>query len=193
MNASSSLNSFGAKFQTKRSLYVKLKDWMSNSVDPDKTARMSRLIWIYAVCKSLLLSPVAMKELTLYWKTEKWRLFPQNILLRSISDRYWSDRIPFGSKTDRYRFKQNANWVVFHTSIESGVECFPLSALFHLNGPGHSSSQIAMCAKQRLRSTCANLQASFSAWRRFGPLATHRVPCEDSRQTCGRLAPVFSD
>ena len=29
---------------------------------------MSRLIWIYAVCKSLLLSPVAVKEL-LYLKT----------------------------------------------------------------------------------------------------------------------------
>ena len=34
---------------------------MSNSVDPDETAHMSRLIWIYAVCKSLLLSPVAVK------------------------------------------------------------------------------------------------------------------------------------
>ena len=72
-----SVNSFGAKFQTtfvvcfsfltnyrlKRSLYVKLKDWMLNSVDPDETALMSRFIWIYAVCKSLLLSPVAVKEL----------------------------------------------------------------------------------------------------------------------------------
>ena len=72
-----SLNSFGAKFQTtfvvcfsfltkyrlKRSLYVKLKDWMSNSVDPDETAHMSRLIWINAVCKRILLSPVAVKEL----------------------------------------------------------------------------------------------------------------------------------
>ena len=36
---------------------------MTNSVDPDETAHMSRLIWIYAVCKSLLLSPVAVKEL----------------------------------------------------------------------------------------------------------------------------------
>ena len=27
---------------------------MSNSVDPDEAAHMSRLIWIYAVCKSLL-------------------------------------------------------------------------------------------------------------------------------------------
>ena len=26
---------------------------------------MSRLIWIYAVCKSLLLTPVAVKELTI--------------------------------------------------------------------------------------------------------------------------------
>ena len=34
---------------------------MSNSVDPDETAHMSRLIWIYAVCKSLLLSPVTVK------------------------------------------------------------------------------------------------------------------------------------
>ena len=32
---------------------------MSNSVDPDEIYE----IWIYAVCKSLLLSPVAMKEL----------------------------------------------------------------------------------------------------------------------------------
>ena len=36
---------------------------MSNSIDPDEKAHMSRLIWIYAVCKSLLLSPVAVKEL----------------------------------------------------------------------------------------------------------------------------------
>ena len=69
------INSFGTKFQTilssaflfltnyrlKRSLYVKLKDRMSNSVDPDETAHMSGLIWIYAICKSLLLSPVAVK------------------------------------------------------------------------------------------------------------------------------------
>ena len=36
---------------------------MPNSVDPDETAHMSRLIWIYAVYKILLLSPVAVKEL----------------------------------------------------------------------------------------------------------------------------------
>ena len=35
---------------------------MSNSVDPDD---MNRLIWIYAVCKNLLLSPVAVKELSI--------------------------------------------------------------------------------------------------------------------------------
>ena len=34
---------------------------MSNSVVPDETAHMSRLIWIFAVFKSLLLSPVAVK------------------------------------------------------------------------------------------------------------------------------------
>ena len=34
---------------------------MSNSVDPDETAHC--LIWIYVVCKSLLLSPMAVKEL----------------------------------------------------------------------------------------------------------------------------------
>ena len=36
---------------------------MSNSVDPDETAHMSRLIWIYAVRKSLLYITVAVKEL----------------------------------------------------------------------------------------------------------------------------------
>ena len=34
---------------------------MSNSVDPDETAHMNRLIWVYAACKSLLLLPVAVK------------------------------------------------------------------------------------------------------------------------------------
>ena len=34
---------------------------MSNSVDPDEMAHICHLIWIYAVCKSLLLSPVAVK------------------------------------------------------------------------------------------------------------------------------------
>ena len=34
---------------------------MSDSVDSDKMAHMSRLIGIYVVCKSLLLSPVAVK------------------------------------------------------------------------------------------------------------------------------------
>ena len=68
------LYSFGANFQTTfvvcfsfltnyRLKYVKLKYWISNSVDPDETAHMSRLIRIYAVCKSLLLSPVAVKVL----------------------------------------------------------------------------------------------------------------------------------
>ena len=36
---------------------------MSNSVDPDEPAYYEHLIWIYAVCKSLFLSPVAVKEL----------------------------------------------------------------------------------------------------------------------------------
>ena len=34
---------------------------MSNSVDPDETAHY--LTWIYAVCKSLSSSPMAVKEL----------------------------------------------------------------------------------------------------------------------------------
>ena len=36
---------------------------MSNSIDPDEMAHMSHLIWTYPVCKSLLLSPVVVKEL----------------------------------------------------------------------------------------------------------------------------------
>ena len=48
-------------YRLKKSLYVKLKDGMTKSVDPDETATMGRFIWIYAVCKSLLLSLVAVK------------------------------------------------------------------------------------------------------------------------------------
>ena len=58
--------SFLTNYRLKRSLYIKLKDWMSNSVDPDETSHMSRFIWISAVCESLLLSPVAVKELMRY-------------------------------------------------------------------------------------------------------------------------------
>ena len=50
------LLSFLTNYRLKRSLNVKLKDGMLNSVDPDETALMS-----YAVCKSLLLSHAAVK------------------------------------------------------------------------------------------------------------------------------------
>ena len=43
---------------------------MSNSVDPDETTHISHLIWIYIVCKSLLLSPVAVKELKTFRRSE---------------------------------------------------------------------------------------------------------------------------
>ena len=89
------LNSFGAKFQTafvvcfflktnyrlERSFYVKLKDWMSNSVI------MSRLIWSYAVCKSLLLSPVTVKELLEGPFSTCWRVWTllDELLTNSIA------------------------------------------------------------------------------------------------------------
>ena len=47
---------------------------MSNSVDPDETAHMSRLIWIYAICKSLLLLPVAVKEFICCFFSVQFRL-----------------------------------------------------------------------------------------------------------------------
>ena len=90
------INSFGAKFQTtfvvcfssltnyrlKRSLYVKLKDGMSNSVDSDETAHMSRLIWIHTVCKSLLLSPDSeSKKITLLFDFTR---YIENLLNFSI-------------------------------------------------------------------------------------------------------------
>ena len=49
---------------------------MSNNVDPNETAHMSYLIWIYAVCKSLLLSPVAVKELKKFWILDKTTALP---------------------------------------------------------------------------------------------------------------------
>ena len=71
----------------KRSLYVKLKDWMSNSVDPDD--HMSRLIWIYAVCKSLLLLLVAVKELIIKLHKENFytNMLPWPRYRRSVPTR----------------------------------------------------------------------------------------------------------
>ena len=64
---------------------------MSNSIDPDETAHMSHLIWIYAVCKNLLpvLLPVAVKELMLVW----WVKISFDNILEYIS--YFSQKIGF--------------------------------------------------------------------------------------------------
>ena len=43
--------------------FIRKVERLNVSVDPDETAYMSCLIWIYAVCKNLLISPVAVKEL----------------------------------------------------------------------------------------------------------------------------------
>ena len=40
---------------------------MSNIVDPDETAHVGHLIWIYTVCKSLLSLPMTVKELIKYY------------------------------------------------------------------------------------------------------------------------------
>ena len=60
---------FFNNYRLKRCLYIKLK--FIHKVErlnvkqrrSSETAHMSRLIWIYVLCKSLLLSPVAVKEL----------------------------------------------------------------------------------------------------------------------------------
>ena len=81
------LNSFGAKFQTIfvicffiltnyrliRRLYLKLKDWMSNSIDPDETAKACLL-------------PVAVKELKCH--NCSWQHLI-NFLLFSIGNKSW--------------------------------------------------------------------------------------------------------
>ena len=51
-----------------------------NSVDPDETDYMSRLIWINDVCKSLLSLPVALKELKQKEnKNAKWALADKRV------------------------------------------------------------------------------------------------------------------
>ena len=52
---------FFNKLSLEKKFIRKVERLNVKSVDPDDTAHMSRLIWIYAVCKSLLLSPVAAK------------------------------------------------------------------------------------------------------------------------------------
>ena len=49
---------FSCNISWKRSLYVKLKDWITNSVDPDETAHLD-----LRCLQKPILSPVAVKEL----------------------------------------------------------------------------------------------------------------------------------
>ena len=46
----------------------KIKNRMANNVDPDVTARSSRLIWIYIVCTGIFLAGPAERLCTLYAK-----------------------------------------------------------------------------------------------------------------------------
>ena len=83
---------------------------MSNSVDPDETAHKSRLIWIYAICKSLLLSPVAVKELIrMRLCTSRW------LLSLHICCPKFKIRRDFSTKVCwyfSYLFKKTCVWVL---------------------------------------------------------------------------------
>ena len=52
---------FLTKYRLEKSLNVKLKTESQKAEIQMRRLIMSRLIWIYAICKSLLLSPVAVK------------------------------------------------------------------------------------------------------------------------------------
>ena len=55
---------FSNKLTTRNKFICKVaRLLMSNSIDPDETAYYEPLISVYAVCKSLLSSPMAVKEL----------------------------------------------------------------------------------------------------------------------------------
>ena len=69
---------------------------------------MSHLIWIYAVCKSLLLSPVAMKELTLS--------APKDFRRHLSSACYFCfDKLSLGEtfirNVERLNVKQRRSWI----------------------------------------------------------------------------------
>ena len=72
---------------------------MSNSIDPDETA-LSRLILIYAVCKSLLLSPVIVKEIDHYYICEQRR--PRSACASILSEQ--GLRSPFIESMDTIQF-----------------------------------------------------------------------------------------
>ena len=55
---------------------------MSNSVDPDETAEC--LIWIYAVCKNLLLLPVTVKEIIMSYLNKDCMSLPVKTELKQI-------------------------------------------------------------------------------------------------------------
>ena len=66
---------FLSKLSLENKFIRKVERLMSNSVDPNETAHMSRLIWTYVVCKSLLLSPAAVKVFKIHSKFRKYFFF----------------------------------------------------------------------------------------------------------------------
>ena len=60
---------------------------MSNSVDPDETAHC--LIWIYVVCKSLLLSPMAVKELNEVINGKAYQIYEELHILEKKKEYNW--------------------------------------------------------------------------------------------------------
>ena len=123
-------NSFGAKFQTtfvvcffltnyrlERSLYVKLKDWMSNSVDPDETDHYEPSHLDLCCLQKSIFSPMAEKELrglamfgrlfSIFWKRDTILAF---LFLSLTPSAFWkwvyTKRKPFapnGSKCFPFR------------------------------------------------------------------------------------------
>ena len=95
-------------------LMCKITGWMANSVDPDQTPLLRRLILVYTVysdiCSNTWVNTVLTPQSLFYVSFNVCSLLV-SILLKSRSDWYRSVRIPVGLITVRYGFKQNASWV----------------------------------------------------------------------------------
>ena len=98
-------NSFGAKFRTtfvvcfsnltnyrlERYIYVKLKDWMSNSVDPDETAHWAVssgcMLDVCCLQKPIIIAygseRVKMKNIIIFWHQDTWYLQTMTVFDRS--------------------------------------------------------------------------------------------------------------
>ena len=186
-------------YRLERSLYVKLKDRMSNSVDPDETAHnepshlelrcLQTPISIACAAKKIKVAHVSMSICVSHdfisQGHSKMRLFLISLFVRTAWQQCRRFDVIVTLLSCRVWFRicnEKNNLTIF---IQEDI----------IWASAWQNQQNGMCAQRRLRSAWASppvwSESLLSVWRKLGFLATHWAHSEDSDQTGGMLRLIW--